>query len=198
GRLDILKSAGVIFPQAGVNGEELSNEKPQRILRLGDVLDSKVPVIPADAPMHDVVETLITPPCPRRIIVVDSEEQRHVVGIIADRDVVLRAHAQSRPGLLRMLRERMLFQRLSPQQQAESTGAPLVMQGRAARDIMSLNVITAPAAMPLGEAVRLLVQREIKLLPVVDQAGALLGAVSRTNALQVLVSNYSQVGVPSA
>ncbi len=197
GRLDILKSAGVIFPQAGVNGEELSNEKPQRILRLGDLLNLNVPVVPADAPMHDVVETLITPPCPRRVIVVDSKEHRHVVGIIADRDVVLRAHSQSRPGLLRMLRERMLFQRLSPQQQEESTGAPLVMQGRAARDIMSLNVITAPAAMPLGEAVRLLVQREIKLLPVVDQTGALLGAVNRTNALQALVSNYSQVGLPS-
>lgn len=193
GRLDILKSAGVIFPQAGVNGEDLSNEKPQRILRLGDILNPDVPSVSEDTLMHDVVETLITPPCPRRVIVVDSEGHRHVVGIIADRDVVLRAHSQSRPGLLRMLRESMPFHRLPPQQQAESAR----MQGRTARDIMSPNVVTAPAAMPLGEAVRLLVHHEIKLLPVVNQAGALLGAVSRTNALQALVSNYSQTEASS-
>lgn len=187
GRLDILKWAGAIFPQVGIDAENpisgSGSGTQQRSLRLGDILNPNVPVALADTPMSQVVETLITPPCPHRVIVIDNAEHRHVVGIIADRDLVLRAHQQSRPGLLRMLREGLPFHRLPQEQQSES----IRMQARTAKDIMSLNPVAAPAAMPVGEAVRLLVQGEIKLLPIVDQTGKLLGAVNRRRILEALV-----------
>ncbi|MEO8287030.1 MAG: DUF190 domain-containing protein [Chloroflexota bacterium] len=187
GRLDILKAASSIFPQAEINGEDLTNEVPHRLVRLRDILDPNVPVVSADAIGREVVEMLITPPCPRRLVVVDNKEHMHVVGIIADRDLVLRAHVQTRPGLLRMLRESIPFRRLTPQQQQESYR----MQVRAAADIMSRNVVTALDETPIGEAVRLLVQREIKVLPVVDRSGRLLGVVGRGTVLRALVENYA-------
>ncbi len=194
GRLDILKAASSIFPQAGIDGEDLTNEQPQRLIRLGDILDRNVPVVTAGTIHHEVVEMLITPPCPRRLVVVDSREHMHVVGIVADRDLVMREHAQTRPGLLRMLRESIPFGRLTPQQQREVLPAQqdsYRMQIRTAADIMSQNVVTALDSTPIGEAVRLLVQREIKLLPVVDASGRLLGAVGRGAVLRALVRNYS-------
>lgn len=189
GRLDILKLAGAIFPHAGINGEDLTDDEPAHsVLRLGDVMSTDVPVVTGDTPMHTVVELLSAPPCPRRAVVVDNEQHGHVVGIIADRDLVLRTHSQSRPGLLRMLREGLPFRRLPAEQQVESAR----MEQRTAAEIMSRNVVVAPAAMPIPEAVRLLVQREIKLLPVVDHTGKLLGVVSRTRILEVLVTAYSE------
>jgi CBS domain-containing protein len=183
GRLDILKSAGTIFPNSGIDGEGAAERHASTITRLDNTLDPGVPVVTADTSMHNVVEMLVKPPGPRRIIVVDSLEQKRVVGIIADRDVVMRAHVQSRPGLLRMLREGLSPHHLTPEQQEQSGK----LSARTAADIMSLNVVVAPAAMPLGEAVRLMVQREIKLLPVVDHGGRLLGAVGRMGILQALV-----------
>jgi CBS-domain-containing membrane protein len=159
-------------------------------VRLRDILDPNVPIITADTAGHEVVERLVTPPSPRRLVVVDNMEHRHVVGIIADRDLVMRAHAQTRPGLLRMLRESIPFGHLTSQQQQESYR----MQVRVAADVMSRNVVTALDETPLGEAVRLLVQGEIKLLPVVDRTGRLLGAVGRGTVLRALVANYATVG----
>jgi len=94
---------------------------------------------------------------------------------------------------LRMLRERLPFVRLSEEQQAQG----LPMQARTAADVMSAGVVTAPATMPLGEAVRVLVQREIKLLPVVDRTGRLVGSVNRRRILQALVGEYGRPGTVS-
>ena len=193
GRLDILKAAGSIFPRAGIDGEDLANEEPHLIVRLKDIVDHDLPVVTEDTVGHEVVEMLVTPPCPRRLLVVDSREHMHVVGIIADRDLVMRAHAQTRPGLLRMLRENIPFGRLTPQQQQESYR----MQIRTAGDVMSRNVVTALGETPIGEAVRLLVQRELKILPVVDRSGRLQGTVGRGTVLRALLRNYAQPGEPS-
>jgi CBS domain-containing protein len=48
--------------------------------------------------------------------------------------------------------------------------------------------------MPLVEGVRLLVQRELKLLPVVDNEGRLLGAVSRNRVLRALMESAHRSG----
>ncbi len=193
GRLDVLKAAGRIFPQAGIDGEDLTNEQPHSVVRLREIIDPDVPVVTAGTMGHEVVEMLATPPCPRRLIVVDNLQHRHVVGIIADRDLVLRAHAQTRPGLLRMLRESIPFGHLTPEQQQESYPIRI----RTAGDVMSRNVVTALDETPIGEGVRLLVQRELKVLPVVDRTGSLLGVVGRGDVLRALVGNYGRSEPPA-
>lgn len=52
-------------------------------------------------------------------------------------------------------------------------------------DIMSSPVVTADYGMPLGEAWNLMRQRRIKALPVVDQAGRILGIVTAGDFLKL-------------
>ncbi|WP_456666061.1 CBS domain-containing protein [Bradyrhizobium sp. USDA 3240] len=55
-------------------------------------------------------------------------------------------------------------------------------------DIMTRKVVTAAPDTPLHEIAMLLEKRDIKRVPIVDEAGQLLGIVSRANRLQAVPS----------
>jgi len=181
GRLDILKSAEAIFPQLTLNMP----------LRLTNVVEPNVPLVAASVSMHDIVKIFAGGQGVRRLVVVDNPARQRVVGVIADRDLVLRAYRRSSTGPLRLIRE---WLHLFPHEQ----GAGEQAQERTAGDVMSTNVVTAPGSMPLAEVVRLLVQRELKLLPVVDKDGKLLGVVNRTRVLKALVEGQDSAGSANA
>ena len=59
--------------------------------------------------------------------------------------------------------------------------------GRVASDLMTSSAITVPLDTRLGEAARLMRERNVRRLVVVDQRGRIAGVVSRSDLLQVLL-----------
>ena len=61
--------------------------------------------------------------------------------------------------------------------------------GQLARDIMSKNVITIHPEQEIEEAATLLVEKNVKRLPVIDKEGNLVGFVSRWDIMGYLFPN---------
>jgi CBS domain-containing protein len=59
---------------------------------------------------------------------------------------------------------------------------------RCIADIMTTDVVTATPEMPLHEVATLLEERGVKRVPIVNQAGELVGIVSRSNLIQAVAS----------
>ena len=59
--------------------------------------------------------------------------------------------------------------------------------GRVASDVMTSPAITIPLDTRLGEAARLMQEKNVRRLVVVDQRGRIAGVVSRSDLLQVLL-----------
>ena len=60
------------------------------------------------------------------------------------------------------------------------------------RDVMTARVFSVPPEMSLGDVARLMVERNVRALPVVDEAGALLGMVTHRELLRFLIPDYLQ------
>jgi CBS domain-containing protein len=159
--------------------QPLAREAPERTLppghytRVRDVMVTDVPTVQSAAPLSMVVDLLVSA-AQRRIVVVDS--QRHVLGIITDGDLLNRASAAERAGLLQAFARRL----------AGGGEATIDLAKRTAGEVMTANPITVIPETPLLDALRLLLQHKIKRLPVVDAGGQLVGLVGRGEILQAL------------
>jgi CBS domain-containing protein len=60
------------------------------------------------------------------------------------------------------------------------------------RDIMKTNLITAQETMPVLEAVDLLVENNITGLPVLNEAGELVGLLTEKDVLDLVGSNWNR------
>ncbi len=60
------------------------------------------------------------------------------------------------------------------------------------RDVMTSRLVSVGPETPLGEAARLMVERDVRALPVVDDAGSLLGMVTHRELLRFLIPDYLQ------
>lgn len=61
---------------------------------------------------------------------------------------------------------------------------------RVVGDLMAADPITVEAEAPLADAARLMEERHVSGLPVVDAAGALVGVVSQTDMLRARATEY--------
>jgi CBS-domain-containing membrane protein len=164
--------------------QPLAREAPERVPTPGqhtwvkDVMVAEVPTVQSSTPLNTVVDLLVNA-AHRRIVVVDA--QRHVLGIITDGDLLKRASATERTGMLQAFSRRL----------AGSGGATIDLARRSAGEVMTANPITVTPDTPLLEALRLLLQHKIKRLPVVDESGQLVGLVGRGEILQALATDQS-------
>jgi CBS domain-containing protein len=99
-------------------------------------------------------------------------DEGKVLGIVSEADLLLK---ESRPGH----EDRQLFE--SKAHRVERSKA----EGTTAGEIMSSPAITAPPEMPVQEAARLMHEKRVKRLPILDADGSLVGIVSRSDLLRV-------------
>jgi CBS domain-containing protein len=154
---------------------EVSERAPQPgvHVRVGEVMLVQVPTVRADAPLNQVVE-LIVSTAERRVVVIDG--QRRVLGIITDGDLLKRASAGERAGILQAFAGWL----------TGSYGARIDLAKRTAAELMTGHPITVTPDTALLDALRLLLQHKIKRLPVVDGDGGLVGLVGRGEIMQAL------------
>jgi CBS-domain-containing membrane protein len=170
-RADVLRAIAAL-PEAA---QEPERPTPGLARTVGDAATMDVPVVAPDAPAEEVLVKLLENPL-RRVVVVGSDGR--VVGLISDRDLLLRSTPDTRPWLLRALTGR---------HPGEPRGGPTGPGGTlTARDLMAPSLITVRPEDSLTHAVRLMMQHQVKRLVVVDEAGRLRGLVDRREILRVL------------
>lgn len=147
-------------------------------VRVGEIMLTPVPTVLAGASLAEVVGRLVSS-AQRRVVVVDVN--RHIAGIITDGDLIKRATATERAGLLQSLVNRLPL----------GSDEGLHLSQRTAAEVMTAPVITVSPDTSLLEALRLLLAHQIKRLPVVNSEGQLVGLVGRGGILQALSQNLS-------
>ena len=105
------------------------------------------------------------------MVVVDAA--RHVVGIIADSDLISRVSRETWPGLIEILASHVPIDKVS----AAARKHVAQVRARTAAELMTPDVVTVHEAMPVESALALSAERRIKRLPVVNSAGVLVGIV---------------------
>ena len=131
-----------------------------------EIMSTNVPTITLTSPLSEIVSLLVSN-VQRRVVVVDGDSR--VVGIITDGDLIARATPTERTGIIRSLSRRLI-----PGQEDQ-----LKLEQRTAAQVMTQPVITVSVESPLIKALNLMLEHQIKRLPVVNSSGRLVGLVGR-------------------
>jgi len=170
-RADVLRAVAAGAEPVQEEAEDV--EPSLRARTVGDLMLTEVPTAKVETPIDAVVHLVLSSPS-RRVVITDSEGV--VRGIITDRRLLARAAASIRPRFLQALGD--LVDALSMWRGARG---PL-----SAGDLMRTDVFTVRADAPIIHAIRLMMQRQVKRLVVVDGAGRLQGVVDRQTLLRWL------------
>lgn len=173
-RVDILRQMAYHQP---VGEAEPESPSPGQTIR--DLMYADVPTVSPQATLEQVLQALEKNRRRRAVVV---NEKREVLGIITDGDLLRRSRQKSHPGLLARLRRLV-------------TGQPAAAQARhntelgaeTAVDLMTAPAITIAAVAAPADALQLMVQHQVKRLPVVDENGRLVGLLGRASLLRGLV-----------
>jgi CBS domain-containing protein len=157
---------------------------PER-LRVADVMSHDVVSVRPETPVKDLVGVLLGRDY-RAVPVVDEAER--VIGIVTNGDLVQRGGLAMRLELLATASREAMQREL----------ATLGSNGHTAADVMTRGVVTVAPDISVLEAARLMTQRRLKRLPVVDATGHLLGIVSRVDLLRAVAEGYPALEVPPA
>ncbi len=176
GRLDILNLVAAVHlpewhPEAHPVGEQA---------RVEEVMTREVPVVREDATVEAIFDLLVAS-SHKRVVVID--EQRHVVGIVADSDLISRVSRESWPGIIEVLISKVPIGRVG----GEARRHIQKLRARSVRDFMTREVITVRDKMPVASALALSAEKRVKRLPVVDAQDQLVGIVGRTEMMRALL-----------
>jgi len=162
-RLDVLRQVARLS-QPPADGEVLPTGD---IHSVADIMTANVPMVGQDEELPALVEKFAASGT-HRLIVVD--ETGKAVGLVSDSDVVARVQPARRGNILDALR------RIGQPAHGKET----------AYDLMSPVPLTAPATLPVVEAVQIMLADSRKWLVVVDEAGKPSGLVDRQILLEAI------------
>jgi CBS domain-containing protein/nucleotide-binding universal stress UspA family protein len=175
----IVSRADVLKAMANVTVSPAAPTTPSEGLRVvRDAMLVAVPSVTSNVSADDVLLRLLNTRL-RRVVVVDAEQRP--LGIITDGDLLARVAPAARKGILHT------FTGMLPFAGDELQAALDLIQHHTAAEVMTKPVITLAEDASIMDAVRLMFERRIKRLPVVDTHGKLCGMVDRLSILQAMV-----------
>ncbi|HXG14623.1 MAG TPA: CBS domain-containing protein [Calidithermus sp.] len=157
---------------------------PAAARTVGEAATRQVPVLLPTAGADEVLQAVLATPL-RRVVVTDHDGR--VLGLIGDRDLLVRAGRDSRPWLLRVFGG-------DPHGAARSAAPG---SGLTAADLMAPRLITVRPGDSLARAIQLMMQHGVKRLIVVDDDGRFRGLVDRREILRVLAGEPGSEGRPA-
>jgi CBS domain-containing protein len=140
-----------------------------------------VPTMQESATVEEIFELLVSS-SHKRVVVVD--DKRHVVGIVADSDLISKVSRESWPGLMEILVSKVPVERVSGTARKHIQK----LRARSAKELMTRDVISVREQMPVASALALSAEKRVKRLPVVDAEGELVGIVGRTEMMRALLA----------
>lgn len=144
-------------------------------LQVRDVMTSDVRSIKAEASVRQAVEALIDQAF-RALPVVDDAGR--LVGVVSNSDLVERGGLEARIELLNVMGARDRKRYLKR------------LRDRSVSVVMTGDPVTAKPTATLAEATRLLSERRLKRLPVVEADGRLVGILSRADVLRAVAEAF--------
>ena len=144
-------------------------------LQVRDVMTTEVRSVRASVPVRQAVESLVGQAF-RALPVVDDSGR--LVGVVSNRDLVERGGLEARIELLGVMGERDREQYLKR------------LPDRPVSAVMTSDPLTAKPTTTLAEATRLLSERRLKRLPVVQPDGQLVGILSRADVLRAVAEAF--------
>jgi CBS domain-containing protein len=167
-RVDLLRTVAQGFPAPEPRPEP---ERPARLV--GDIVRTQVPTVSLHASLPEVIDAIVSTRLNRAVVI---DAQRRVVGLITDAELVRRLG--ERPGIVTSLMRR-------------AAAVPFT-DGIKVTDLMITDVVTTRPDIPIDDAMRAMLARKLKLLPVVDAQGRLFGIVDRFDLLQAIAGEHPQ------
>ena len=138
---------------------------------VSDVMSTEVITVKKDADMHEVAR-LLSENKISGLPVVDDE--KHVIGIVTEADILYMA-GMDRGHTFRDILRHIIGEPMPKRRNGGMVG-----------DIMTTPVITTKPDTDIREVARILDEKRIKRLPVVDDANKLIGIISRANIVRYM------------
>jgi CBS domain-containing protein len=175
-RIDVLRTVA-----EGVSG---SQPEPQQVglngeAPIGEVMRRDVPTVLPEASVPEVMQAVFSTPLNRALVV---DEQRHVLGLVTDAELLERVTPSLKPSALQSLMQRLP---LLPRRQGEDETEQHA-SAHTARELMIGQVPSAEESTPLRQALRSMLEGKEKLIAVVDGHRKLVGVVDREDILRGL------------
>jgi CBS domain-containing protein len=145
-----------------------------------EVMTRTVVTVAPESPIAEVMALLIRHSHAFKAVPV-IDKTRQVVGIITDSDLITRGGAQQHLTLAELMDRPLLAAQLAEMRRA----------GKTAGDVMTTPVVTTPEEASLAHAVRVMTERQLKRLPVVDKNKRLVGMLSRLDVLHTVVAGQA-------
>jgi CBS domain-containing protein len=146
-------------------------------MKVGDVMSREVVTVPPGASLKEAARLLVE----HRISgvpVVDN--QNHVVGVVSEADVLAKEVAGPEP--------RRLLAWLTGQLEVDRSK----LEARLVGEAMTSPALTIERNRPVGAAAKLMVEKGVNRLPVVDD-GKLVGIVTRANLVRAFVRTDAEI-----
>jgi len=152
--------------------------KVQELATVKDAMRTDTPVLPPTAPVWDAVQLIETTSI-NRVAVVDPDGK--LLGLVNDR-VLMAGFSAHRAGLVALLVDKLS---LGGARHAEITNA---LRARTVDQIMLTlkDVVSVKADDPIDGALQLMVERQLKRIPVVDGEGRFKGMLTRDSLLRAI------------
>ena len=148
-------------------------------LQIRDVMTAEVRSVRANVPVRHAVESLVGQAF-RALPVVDDSGR--LVGVVSNSDLIERGGLEARIELLGVMGERDREQYLKR------------LPDRPVSAVMTADPLTASRLQTLAEATRLLSERRLKRLPIVEPDGQLVGITSRADVLRAVAEAFPEPG----
>lgn len=149
----------------------------QNAKSVADLMETDTPTVLPDTPIEEVIRIVDTSDI-QRVAVVDAEGT--FLGLISDK-VLLDSFADHRTGVWKYLMGKLPFTEIGKHQRQLLER----LKARVAADVMKSDVVVVRDDAAADEAIRIMVEKGIKRLPVLDATGRLRGLVSRDSLLRM-------------
>jgi CBS-domain-containing membrane protein/PII-like signaling protein len=177
GRLDILNTIAAVHlpewhPEARVSGSQAT---------VADVMTRDAPTVHESATVEEIFKLLLSS-AHKRVVVVDDKQ--HVVGIVADSDLISKVSRESWPGVIEILVSKVPIEGISGAARKQIQK----LRARSAKELMTRDVVTVREEMPVASALAFSAEKRVKRLPVVRTDGKLVGIVGRSEMMRALLA----------
>jgi CBS-domain-containing membrane protein len=173
-RLDLLQTAASGFGRKEDVPRELGLAGDQQLSR---AMRRDVSTVHPETPLPEVFQAVVSTRLNRALVV---DQDRRVVGIVTDAELLERITPALRQGAIRSLMQRLPF--VHPQGEMAAHA-----RGRTAADLMTQAFATAREDTLLSAAIATMLSGNHKVLAVTDAAGRLVGMVDRADLLHGLL-----------
>ncbi|MCL4501077.1 MAG: DUF190 domain-containing protein [Deltaproteobacteria bacterium] len=144
---------------------------------VSDIMRRDTPTVSPDTPVEEVIR-LIDSNDIQRVCVVNQAGD--FLGLISDRDLLI-AFSERHPGIWDYFVSKIPFtERGRKHRQLQQ----FLLSMKTAGEVMNTDIVTVREDAPINEAIRLMLDRAIKRLPVIDAQGKYRGMVSRDALLR--------------